>query len=153
MRRAILGGIAALVLQLGPAVAQTSPDAAGPAVSAPAEANQAEVVERRLAALHRRLGITPAQQPLWERFAAVVRQNSQQRQVNQAERARRSEAATAVNELRYYAGLAQEHAGELQHLIPVFEALYANMTPEQKAAADRTMQQFLAQAERRRVRE
>ena len=157
-RPAVLGGLAASLLLCAPllctpAQAQISPDSSGPGVSAPLDAAAAEVVERRLAALHRRLGITAAQEPLWDRFAAVVRQNSLRLQASQAEHARQTGAGTAVEELRYYAGLAQDHAGELQQLIPVFEALYANMTPEQKTTADRTMQQFLATAERRRPRD
>ncbi len=52
--------------------------------------------------------------------------------------------------LRAYAATVQGHAADMQRLVPAFDALYATMTPDQRAAADRVFQQFEAQMEHRR---
>ncbi len=99
-------------------------------------------VERRIAGLQRRLKITPAQQPQWDAVTAVMRQNATHMDALQRDRADKVAAMTASEDMQSYAGLARAHADDLQRLVPAFDALYATMTPEQKAVADRTFHDF-----------
>ena len=59
------------------------------------------------------------------------------------------EAAAGRHTRIAYADGARAHADDLQHLAAAFDTLYADMTPEQKAAADRTFHDFQG---RRRAR-
>lgn len=43
---------------------------------------------------------------------------------------------TAVEDLKSYAEIATAHANGLQNFIPVFEALYENMSEQQRRNAD-----------------
>lgn len=125
----------------GPAWAQT------PAPSAPTQAGRPErggpaQVERRIAGLQSRLKITPAQQPQWDAFAGVMRENAAHMETLQHERADKVATMNASVDMRSYADVARAHADDLQHLAATFDTLYAAMTPEQKAAADRTFHEF-----------
>ena len=132
----------------GPAWAQN------PAPSAPAQATRPErddgaQVERRIAGLRSRLKITPAQQPQWDAFAGVMRENAAHMETLQHGRADKVAAMNASEDMRSYADVARAHADDLQHLAATFDTLYAAMSPEQKAAADRTFHEFQG---RRRAR-
>ena len=125
------------------AVAQPPPDAA---MTAEARMGM-ERVEKHIAELQRRLRITPAQQPQWDAFTGIMRQNAQHQEALHASAAA---ARSATDMLRAYAANVQGHAADVQRLLPAFDALYATMTPDQRAAADRMFQQFEARSERRR---
>jgi hypothetical protein len=110
-------------------------------------------VERHIAGLQRRLKITPAQQPQWEAFTAVMRQNAAHMATLQRDRTERVTAMTAPEDMRSYAEVARAHADDLQRLASAFDTLYAAMTPEQKAVADRTFHEFQGRGSRTRVRQ
>jgi len=93
------------------------------------------------------LGITPAQQPQWRAFTSVMRENAQNQE---ALHAGAPVATSATDTLRAYAAKIQGHAADLERLIPPFDELYATMSPNQRAAADRVFQQFEAGMEHRR---
>ena len=105
-----------------------------------------DAVEKHITGLHRRLGITPAQESLWGNFSSVMRDNAR-RMYSAYDQRTRAATMTAVDGMRSYADMAKLHAEDLQRLVQPFEALYAAMTPEQRAMADRT---FETRAERRR---
>ena len=48
----------------------------------------------------------------------------------------KAKAMTAVEDLKSYSEIAQAHADGLKNFIPVFEALYASMSDDQKKDAD-----------------
>ncbi len=125
----------------GPAWAQ-NPAPSAPAQAARPERGTAAQVERRIAGLQRRLKITPEQQPQWDAFAAVMRQNAARIETLQRERADKVATMNAPDDMRSYADVARAHADDLQRLAAAFDTLYAAMTPEQKAAADRTFHEF-----------
>ena len=140
-------------LSAGPALAQGASPSPNPAANPAPAATPAtpavdsgrpslDRVERHIADLRRRLAITPAQQPQWDAFASVMRQNAQRMQASYAERAAKMANLSAPDDMRSYAELARGHADDVQRLVPAFDALYATMTPEQKATADKTFQQF-----------
>lgn len=124
-----------------PARAQDAAPSA-PAQAARPERGGAVQVERRIAGLQRRLKITPEQQPQWDAFAGVMRQNAAHIEALQRDRAEKVATMNAPDDMRSYAEVARAHADDLQHLAAAFDALYASMTPEQKAAADRTFHEF-----------
>ena len=149
----LLLALAALTALSGPVLAQglAAPTPA-PAAGSGALGNQGgnpEIagqraqarVEQHIAELRKRLAITPAQQPQWDAFATVMRQNAQDMERNYNERQSRR-SLTAVEDMRGYASITKLHADAVSRLIPPFEALYTSMSPEQKAAADKTFQNF-----------
>ena len=80
-------------------------------------------VEARIKDLRAKLHITPAQEPQWDQFAQVMRQNA--RDMNQAgmNRAQQIPSMNAVQDMKSYQQLAEAHVQRLQKLIPAFEAL------------------------------
>ena len=103
-------------------------------------------VEARIKDLRAKLHITPAQEPQWDQFAQVMRQNA--RDMNQAgmNRAQQIPSMNAVQDMKSYHQLAEAHVQRLQKLIPAFEALYNAMPPQQQQLAD---QVFRDNADRR----
>ena len=75
----------------------------------------------RITDLHRRLLITPAEEPEINADADVMRANSQTMQALFQERAKETDMS-AVARLRWVARLTQVHADNLNKLVPVFEA-------------------------------
>lgn len=131
----------------------TSEPSAASSQAAQAERGSMAQVERHIAGLQRRLKITPAQQPQWEAFIAVMRQNAAHMATLQRDRTERVTAMTAPEDMRSYAEVARAHADDLQRLASAFDTLYAAMTPEQKAVADRTFHEFQGRGGRTRVRQ
>ena len=131
-----------------PTVVAPAATASSPAV-APAKPavrhSQESTVEQRIADLHAKLSITPAQQPQWEPFAQVMRDNAVA--IDQAfqQRVKALPTMTAVDNVKSYAGIGAEHAQEMQKLVPAFQALYDTMSDSQKQVAD---QVFRADANR-----
>ncbi len=124
-----------------PATAPASASDTGEAGPATPSQPMAGRVAKQIADLHKRLHITPAQQPQWDAFAAIMRDNAAHS--DQAAKARdEAMARSAVEELRALATAAEARAQDVQRLVPVFEALYGAMTPEQQKMADAAMHAF-----------
>ena len=98
--------------------------------------NAEERVEHRIKELHAQLHITPAEEPQWDQFAEVMRDNA--RAMDQAfrERAQGFESMNAVQNMQSYEKLAQAHAQDLEKLVPAFQKLYDAMPDQQKQLAD-----------------
>jgi LTXXQ motif family protein len=92
-------------------------------------------VEAQLGEVKKRLNITAAQQPQFEQFAAIVKQNAQAMESMMQKEAQKAER-NAVDGLRTAASFAQTEADNLKRLVPALEALYASLTDQQKRAAD-----------------
>lgn len=101
--------------------------------------------EARIAAMHKRLHLTAAQEPLWTNVAQMMRDNATSFHANIHDRAK---DATAVEKLKVFESIAEEHAAGLKKLIPVFEKLYADLTPEQKKNADQLFEHSGRRGER-----
>ena len=111
--------------------------AASPMVNHPVPGKNAEErVENRIKELHAQLRITPAEEPQWNQFAEVMRENA--RAMDQAfrERAQGFESMNAVQNMQSYEKLAQAHAQDLEKLVPAFQKLYDAMPDQQKQLAD-----------------
>ena len=110
---------------------------ASPLAAQPAPGNNAEQrVETHIRQLHAQLRITPAEQPQWDQFAQVMRDNA--KDMDQLMQQRTSGFATmsAVENLQSYARIAQQHAEHTQKLAAAFQALYADFSDAQKKHAD-----------------
>ena len=101
-------------------------------------------VEEHIDDLHSRLAITPAQEPQWAAFAAVLRQNARDLKQAYAEHPVHAPGGSAVDDLRNYAAVVRQHADTVNRLVPPFENLYGVLSPTQRAAADSTFQSFRA---------
>ena len=93
-------------------------------------------VEQHIRQLHSQLGITPAQQPQWDQFAQVMRDNAAQISQASADRVARVNALDAAANMQSYAQLAQVHATNMQKLASAFQSLYASFPEPQKQVAD-----------------
>ena len=137
--------VAALLSVPGVALAQSSqspapppPAGAGsPMAGHPvAGKNAEERVERRIKELHAQLHITAAEEPQWNQFAEVMRQNARDMDQVLMERAEQFSTMNAVQNMQSYGQLAEQHAQRVQKLIPAFENLYNAMREQQKQLAD-----------------
>lgn len=132
--------LSAPALALAQSAATPAPAPAAPAAVAPGPAadRSAEArVEKRIKELHAQLHITAAQSAPWNEFATVMRGNAGAMDAAAAKRFEELPTMNAVQDLKSYEELAEQHVERLQKLIPAFEALYDAMSPQQKQIADR----------------
>jgi len=95
-----------------------------------------ERMEARIAELHQRLAITPAQEEQWRKLADTMRENAKEVEAKAYEREQALDTMSVIDDLRSYEALAKVHAENLGRLVEEFEPLYASMSPEQKKRAD-----------------
>jgi hypothetical protein len=93
-------------------------------------------VEKRITHLHAKLGITAAQEPQWNAFAQVMRDNNTA--FAQQAKARHEKVSTmsAVDDMQSFQQMAQLHADGLAKLNTAFRAVYDSMSPDQQKQAD-----------------
>ena len=135
----------------GPTIAAspTTPSTTKPAAPALPKEVSAKV-EQHIQQLHGQLGITPAQQPQWDQFAQVMRDNAAQISQASADRIARVQALDAADNMQSYAQLAQVHATNMQKLASAFQSLYASFPEPQKQVADSVFRKSNAIAPRHR---
>jgi hypothetical protein len=98
-------------------------------------ANPGAMADARLAAMKTGLGITEAQESAWQTFAAQVKQRAEGMQARM--NAMRATAGTAPERLAKRNEIMKQHQTEMEKTSAAFTELYAALTPEQKAIADR----------------
>ena len=134
--------VAALLALPAAALAQsaqpaTPPAAASPMTSQPAAGNTAEqLVEAHIAQMHAQLRITPAEQPQWDQFAAVMRDNARDMDQVFMQRSQQYPTMNALQNMQSYEQVAEAHAQHVQKLVPAFENLYNAMPEQQKKLTD-----------------
>jgi hypothetical protein len=106
------------------------------AVVKPATSTVAQRVELRIADMHARLHVTPAQQPQWDQFALVMRDNAMRMDKIVLQQSSVFDKLSALEQMQSYSQIADEHAKDVRSLIPAFQSLYGSMSDEQKKAAD-----------------
>jgi hypothetical protein len=140
-----LGAVAAIAAPPGagdPTVTNAPPaNAAGPTQSKPAIGGMAVHIEQRIADLHGKLQITAAQQPRWDRFTEIMRDNAREMDKVFQARAQSMMSMTAEENMKSYADIASRHAQNVQRLVPAFDALYATMSDSQKKTADQVFRE------------
>ena len=120
-----------------------------PAVGGPASPMMSRV-EQRITTLHAQLKITAAEEPQWQQFAAVMRDNAQKMDQGAAERARNFHSFSAVENMKSYGQMAVEHGQNVQKLGQAFEILYNMMPPEQKKLTDEVFRNREEERQQRR---
>jgi protein CpxP len=93
-------------------------------------------IEQRIKDLHTKLLITPAQQPQWDGFATVMRDNAQNMEQTFHQRVNTMSGMTAPENMQSYAQIAMNHAKDMEKLAPAFQTLYDTMSDSQKKTAD-----------------
>lgn len=92
---------------------------------------------QRLENLKAELGLSAEQQPAWTAFANAVNEQIAAMQAHRAQM-REQAAVTAPERMKSRIAFMQERAASMGKVQQAFEELYAKLTPEQKAKADRT---------------
>lgn len=145
LRAAILTALtipAAAYAQTPSAPATSTPPTGAPAATpvqstAPALTGAtAAAVNQRIATLKSQLGITTAEMPLWENFAAIMRDNAAQTQALFAQRAANTSKMSAVENMNSYAEIARSYADNTQRLASAFDSLYGSLSDTQRQKAD-----------------
>jgi Mlc titration factor MtfA (ptsG expression regulator) len=90
--------------------------------------------------LHAQLAITAAEEPQWDQYATVMRQNAADMNQAYEDRAAKLDTMNASENMQSYAHVTQVHAANMEKLANAFAPLYASFSPEQKSAADRMFQ-------------
>ena len=93
-------------------------------------------VDGLIAHLHEEFMVTPAQEDLFQKLAAVMREDADTMSALAKRRSDGAKSNSAVDDLKSYAEIAEAHAEGTKRMIPVFQALYDSMSDEQKKAAD-----------------
>jgi hypothetical protein len=99
-------------------------------------------VASRLATVKTELGITAAQEPAWQTFETVARQHAEARQaMRSAMQARMQDpnAAAGVDHAAQREAMMKQRESHKAEGEAARRALYAVLTPEQKAIADRQL--------------
>jgi hypothetical protein len=146
--------LGAALLFAAPSFADDTTTQAAPAQNAQpgakmAKTNHEDRVGMYLDKLHKQLSITAAQEPQWNAYAQVMRDNAaamdqSAQQENQAIQARAGQKSmTAEDDLKAYeawvdarAAHDQQYSDGLKKLVPAFDALYDSMSDQQKKKAD-----------------
>ena len=138
----MLSASAALVGSIGfnSARALAQPGTGSAAVSTksstPQDGEERPAIEALVNHLHDSLKITAEQEPLWHDVTNVMRENAETMSRLGQARAEHAQTATAIDDLKSYAQISEAHAVATKRMIPVFQALYDSMSPEQKKATD-----------------
>ncbi|WP_414451860.1 Spy/CpxP family protein refolding chaperone [Burkholderia sp. 22PA0099] len=128
-----LGGSIAAHAQT-PASAAATPSSAAATHAARHEAR----VEERINFLHKQLKITSEQEAQWKPFADTMRDNGETMGNLYAQRVDAKGSATALDDVKQYADIAQANADGAKKLVDSFGPLYEALSPAQKAIADKT---------------
>jgi hypothetical protein len=108
-----------------------------------------QMAEQRIADLHKSLHITAAQQPQWDQFAQVMRDNAKDLDQAYQQRATTFDKMNAVDNMQSYAQIEQTRAQDMQKLVPAFQTLYNALSDEQKQEADALFRNQAAKAQAR----
>ncbi len=130
--------LAILLLTAGPVLAQ-------PAAPAPKATTQSALearVNQRIVQMKRQLKITPAQEPAWDGFAQVMRQNVTATDKAYQERAATLATMSAPDNMRNFAQIEQARAQGIQNLAASFQTLYDGLSDSQKMTADTMFRQY-----------
>jgi hypothetical protein len=100
------------------------------------ETQLADRVSARIKYLHDRLRITPAQEPAWGKVAEVMRENARNEAPLIKERLRRAQSGNATDNLGAYEKLGEAQLDGLKRFVAAFQALYGDLSPEQKKIVD-----------------
>ncbi len=96
----------------------------------------ATAAQNRLGALHTQLDITSAQEAAWQAFANAVNAQAQQMQQFRNRMLQSAPTTNAADRMALHAQFMQQRAQGAAATSQAFSALYAALTPEQRALLD-----------------
>jgi hypothetical protein len=137
--------------QTNSATQTSSTSSASQAKPKPVKQTKEMSVEQRLTTLHKQLKVTAAQEDRWKDFATTVRDNETRMHDHLVKR-HQARTANAVEDLRSYGEITDEHAEAIKRLVKPFEALYNTMSDAQKKNADQVFARYEGRADTRVVR-
>jgi Spy/CpxP family protein refolding chaperone len=112
----------------------------GPGHGPMAGVDRSAVAEARLTDLKAQLKINTSQESAWQAFTAQAKQQAASMQASRAQM--QQEAGTAPERMALRAAAMQQRAAGMATMASAFNALYAVLTPEQKAVADQNIGMF-----------
>jgi protein CpxP len=127
-----------------PKAATAAPPAAVTDTALPKDAQMR--LEQHNKKLHDQLAITPEQQPQWDKFTEVTRDNAFDMRRAFTQRREKLGTMNAAENMQSFAELAKVHAANMDKASTAFQSLYATFSPQQKTVADKL---FRNQAEKR----
>jgi periplasmic protein CpxP/Spy len=83
--------------------------------------NAEERVDHRIRELHSQLQITAGEEPLWNEFAQVMRENARDMDQVFMQRVQQYPMMNAVQNMQSYEQIAEQHAQRVQKLVPAFQ--------------------------------
>ncbi len=104
--------------------------------------------DARIASLHAQLHVTSAQEPAWQSFTAVMKENAQEMAASLQQRQKNFGGMNAVQDLQDYVDLSTQQAQRLGKLVAPFQTLYAQFSPDQKKTADQIFHSYTERAPR-----
>ena len=139
--------IAAILLSLAvPAVAADQaqlPGSSGPPAAKPVAPKQTgPSLDAHIKELRGKLRISAEQQPQWESFVQVMRDNAAKFDLVAKSRSERHKTMTAPDDLKSFQEIAQLQADGLKRLSDAFQTLYDRMSPEQQKNADAVFRDY-----------
>jgi cell division protein FtsN len=102
----------------------------------------AQRVEERIKTLHEKLGIMSEQEGMWNDVAQTMRDNEATIATLVEERHKNAKDMNAIDDLKSYEEITRAHADGIKRLISSFDALYDDMSDDQKKAADEAFGRF-----------
>lgn len=117
-----------------PASAQTTP--AAPSTAHSQGVSPGQRAEQRLAQMHRDIGITPAQEGVWDQFAKASVDNANKLDAAFRDRAAQVGSMNAVQSMDSFVKIDLQRAQDMQAMEQQFQQLYAALSPEQQQKVD-----------------
>jgi hypothetical protein len=124
-----------------PITKNTTPEAPSAASMAKADAKRDMRNEQHINDLHAKLKITAEQEKLWDSVVKTMRDNAKEIDKVIDKREATIATATAIDDLKAYAEIAQVHADSIKKLSDAFAPLYKAMPDTQKKLADEVFMQ------------
>jgi periplasmic protein CpxP/Spy len=93
-------------------------------------------IEARITDIHNKLKITTAEEGQWAKVAQIMRDNDKKMDELTDARMANAKNMNAVDDLKSYGDIVDEHADGIRRFTPAFAKLYADMPVSQKVKAD-----------------
>jgi hypothetical protein len=104
--------------------------------SASAETSAVDSTESRIKQLHGAIKITEGQEELWKNLTQVMRENAKEMDALTKDNTQKIKTMNAVEHIKFHSQITETQLSQQKKFIPVFEALYAGMSDEQKKITD-----------------
>ena len=91
-----------------------------------------------------------SQETLWNNLTQVMRENAKEMDALTKDMADNTKDMNAVERMKFHSQITEAHLNQQKKLIPVFEALYASMSDEQKKKTDALFQKGILRKPKRK---